>query len=72
MRKIIAPFGEPIEGRPAVPTEEERLAERAERRREKDLRRGKVVKGVERIEGVKEDMGEINEDAEKEGRRIES
>lgn len=28
MKSIIAPFGEPIENRPPVPTEEERIAER--------------------------------------------
>ena len=49
VRKIIAPFGEPIEARPAVMSEEERLAERAARREAKDVRRGKVkaVRGEE-------------------------
>jgi small subunit ribosomal protein S17 len=28
VKSIIAPFGEPIENRPPVPTEEERVAER--------------------------------------------
>lgn len=36
---IIAPFGEPIERRPPVPTEEERMAERAKRKAVKDERR---------------------------------
>lgn len=39
MSSIIAPFGEPIEARPPVPTEEERLAEKAARKRIKDERR---------------------------------
>lgn len=36
---IIAPFGTPLEDRPPVPTEEERLAERAEKKARKDERR---------------------------------
>jgi len=36
---IIAPFGSSIEERPAVPTEEERLAEREKKRAAKDERR---------------------------------
>jgi small subunit ribosomal protein S17 len=36
---IIAPFGTPIEERPPVPTEEERLRERARRKAEKDARK---------------------------------
>ncbi|KAI5919702.1 nucleic acid-binding protein [Camillea tinctor] len=43
IKHIIAPFGEPIEARPAVPTLEERVAERAEKRARKDERR-KVIK----------------------------
>lgn len=43
---IIAPFGEPIEARPAVPTEEERVAEREEKLRLKNVRRGKIPPGV--------------------------
>ena len=47
MSSIIAPFGEPIEARPAVPTEEERIAEREARKRVKDERRGKrAARGV--------------------------
>jgi small subunit ribosomal protein S17 len=38
---IIAPFGEPIEARPAVPSEEERIAEREARYRAKEERRGR-------------------------------
>jgi small subunit ribosomal protein S17 len=37
--KIIAPFGDPIEARPPVPTEEERVAEREARMAEKRERR---------------------------------
>lgn len=39
MNSILAPFGEPIEDRPKVPTEEERLALRAEKRAKKEERR---------------------------------
>lgn len=41
--RIIAPFGEPIEARPAVMTEVERLEERRKKKEAKDLRRGKIV-----------------------------
>lgn len=40
--RIIAPFGEPIESRPAVMTEVERLEERRKKKEAKDLRRGKI------------------------------
>jgi small subunit ribosomal protein S17 len=40
---IIAPFGEPIEARPAVPSEEERMKEREEKLRLKNVRRGKIA-----------------------------
>lgn len=57
MNSILAPFGEPIEDRPKVPTEEERLALRAEKRALKEERRrlarqldGGAVKG-EDVEG---------------------
>lgn len=43
VKQIIAPFGEPIEARPAVMTEEERVAERRAKREAKDGRRGKGV-----------------------------
>jgi len=36
VNSIIAPFGEPIEDRPPVPTEEERIAEREAKRRRKE------------------------------------
>jgi len=36
---IIAPFGEPIDARPPVPTQEERIAERVLRKEVKDARR---------------------------------
>ena len=41
MSKIIAPFGDPIEARPPVPTFEERVEERERRRKEKEARREK-------------------------------
>ncbi|RYO86700.1 hypothetical protein DL766_005814 [Monosporascus sp. MC13-8B] len=39
VKHIIAPYGPPIDGRPPVPTLEERLAERAAKRAAKDERR---------------------------------
>ncbi|KUJ14804.1 nucleic acid-binding protein [Mollisia scopiformis] len=39
VNSILAPFGEPIEARPKVPSEEERLAMREEKRARKDERR---------------------------------
>lgn len=69
---IIAPFGEPIEARPAVPTEEERIKEREAKKRVKDERRGKrqVVDGVEvrsedeglgGVQEVREEVGEVKD-----------
>ncbi|KFY24108.1 hypothetical protein V493_05432 [Pseudogymnoascus sp. VKM F-4281 (FW-2241)] len=40
--RIVAPFGEPIEARPSVMTEVERLEERRKKKEAKDLRRAKV------------------------------
>lgn len=39
VNSILAPFGEPIEARPKVPSEEERLAMREEKRTRKNERR---------------------------------
>ena len=39
VNNIVAPFGEPVEGRPQVPSESERVAEREEKKRQKDERR---------------------------------
>jgi len=36
---IIAPFGDPIEARPSVPTAEERIAEKTRKKAEKETRR---------------------------------
>lgn len=41
--RILAPFGEPIEARPPVLSEVERLEERRKKKEEKDIRRGKIV-----------------------------
>jgi len=54
--KIIAPFGDPIEARPPVPTLEERLEERERKRREKEERR-RMRRAREEGEGMKEDNG---------------
>lgn len=74
MSSIIAPFGEPIEARPPVPTEEERLAEREAKRKVKDERRrerrASVVDGIEvksadevlgGVQSVREEMGEVKD-----------
>ena len=45
VNSIIAPFGEPIESRPAVPSEEERLLEREEKRRKKEEMRSAKREG---------------------------
>ncbi|RFU27894.1 hypothetical protein B7463_g8443, partial [Scytalidium lignicola] len=58
VESIIAPFGEPIEARPPVPTEEERVAEREEKKRRKDERRLAQMLGVE---------GEVDGDIAEEG-----
>ena len=50
VRAIVAPFGEPIESRPAVPSEEERLKERAVKRAEK-LKRRKEARRMEMVDG---------------------
>lgn len=39
IKQIIAPFGTPIEDRPPVPTEEDRIAQRDQKKAEKDARR---------------------------------
>jgi len=54
---IVAPFGEPIEARPPVPTLAERLEEKAERRRIKQERRRLRDGGVE--EGIQEGEGDV-------------
>ena len=46
---IIAPFGTPIEERPPVPTEEERMREKVRRKAEKDARK---LKGLEEKRGT--------------------
>jgi len=48
---IVAPFGTRIEERPPVPTESERLAERARQKAEKDQRRA-VKRREERGQSV--------------------
>jgi ribosomal protein S17 len=50
--KIIAPFGEPIEARPPVPSFEERVEERERRRAEKEARRA-----ARRVQDGGEDNG---------------
>jgi small subunit ribosomal protein S17 len=39
VKQIIAPYGTPIEDRPSVPTEDERIALRDQQKAEKDARR---------------------------------
>jgi len=47
VNRIIAPFGEPVEARPAVLSEVERLEERRRKKEEKDRRRGKLGEVLE-------------------------
>ncbi|KAG9246008.1 hypothetical protein BJ878DRAFT_417909 [Calycina marina] len=60
---IIAPFGAPIEERPRVPSEEERIMERVEKKRLKDerrmVRRGNIVKGDNAGEMLQESVQEV-------------
>ncbi|OCL01267.1 nucleic acid-binding protein [Glonium stellatum] len=54
---IIAPFGTPINARPPIPTEEERIAERQRRRLAKDVRqaeRGRVPSQLRIAEAIKQ------------------
>ncbi|KAH8661630.1 hypothetical protein BGZ60DRAFT_455675 [Tricladium varicosporioides] len=46
VREIIAPFGEPIEGRPPVPSEEERMAVREAKKAAKQERRRVRIESV--------------------------
>jgi hypothetical protein len=46
VRSILAPFGEPIEARPPVPTEEERMAQRVARHNAKKARKEAREKGI--------------------------
>ncbi|OBT90009.1 hypothetical protein VE02_01591 [Pseudogymnoascus sp. 03VT05] len=50
VNRIIAPFGEPIEARPSVMTEVERLEERRLKKEAKALRRAKKMGTEEKIE----------------------
>ncbi len=53
MNKIIAPFGEPIESRAPILSEQERIEERLRKKFEKDVRRGKIVEMVKEMEEEK-------------------
>lgn len=50
VNSILAPFGEPIEARPAVPTEQERIALREEKRAAKLERKRLLAEALERGE----------------------
>ena len=65
VNSILAPFGEPIESRPPVPTLEERLGMREEKRRAKEERR--KAKRREEVAGVESERvkgGESKEGGE--------
>ncbi|TAQ89908.1 hypothetical protein B7494_g1749 [Chlorociboria aeruginascens] len=49
--EILAPFGDPIDARPPVPTEEERIAEKEERMKDK-LRRRDLRDALARVDGA--------------------
>jgi len=58
VNSILAPFGEPIEARPPVPTPEERIAEREAKRKLKELRRRAERRGEKAGAGVEKSMAE--------------
>ena len=59
VNSIIAPFGEPVENRPPVPSEEERLAEREGKLRAKrEMRREKRAAEKEAVRGEGKGKGE--------------
>jgi len=58
VNSILAPFGEPIEARPPVPTPEERIAEREAKRKLKELRRRAERRGEKAAAGVEKSMAE--------------
>lgn len=63
VKSIIAPFGEPIEARPPVPTEEERVAEREAKRKSKVERRARRDSEVKSEDEVLEAVQEVREEA---------
>jgi small subunit ribosomal protein S17 len=70
--KIIAPFGDPIEARPPVPTFEERMEERERRRAEKEARKEARRKEAEAVQdGNGEAVGREEDVAIKEAREAE-
>ncbi len=58
VNSILAPFGEPIQARPPVPTLEERIAEREAKRKLKELRRRAERTGGKAAAGVEKPMAE--------------
>jgi small subunit ribosomal protein S17 len=58
VNSILAPFGEPIEARPPVPTPEERIAEREAKRKLKELRRRAERRGEKAGAGVEKSIAE--------------
>ncbi|KAH6721163.1 ribosomal protein S17 [Leptodontidium sp. MPI-SDFR-AT-0119] len=60
VNSIVAPFGDPIEARPAVPTLQERLESREAKRIRKDKKRGRWT-GEEESEGIVEVDGVVVE-----------
>ncbi len=61
--KIIAPFGDPVEARPPVPSFEERMGERERKRAEKDARReARRREGAVEGRGQEKKLGNKGED----------
>jgi len=61
VNSIIAPFGDPIEARPPVPSEEERIAKREEKKAKKVERRSAKRRGesaARQEEGGVQEVGE--------------
>ncbi|KAI8956560.1 nucleic acid-binding protein [Daldinia sp. FL1419] len=68
VKHIIAPYGEPIEERPPVPTLEERIAERAAKRAAKDERRALIKEEKARILEKEKAAAELEKKKRLEGR----
>lgn len=64
---IVAPFGEPIEARPPVPSEAERLAERALKKKLKDERRAEARRADGLLKSEEQVLAGVQEAREKAG-----
>jgi small subunit ribosomal protein S17 len=63
VNSILAPFGEPIEARPPVPTAGERIAEREAKKKMKELRRKAERRGASVVSKREEGILEVRVEA---------